>query len=145
MRANCQGRRSRGAFIAILVGSMLFAAAGSIAGEPDFVTKFNPKKGELPESVAVFKNKVVVGYAPRQLVVRVHADGSVQPYAQLPKAPRGKGFLPGMVFDPAGNLYANLISFVPEPKKGIYKVTPEGAVSLLVTDKRFGFLNGIIW
>lgn len=133
------------AVVAALFTIAPLAVQPAVAGEPVFAAKFNPKAGELPEGVAVHKGMVVVNFAPRQLIVQVNADGSVKPYAQLPKAPRGKGFVTGMTFDPAGNLYANLVSMVPEPKKGVYKIAPGGEVSLLVSDKGFGFLNGLIW
>lgn len=130
--------------IAVLAAAAALAQA-ALAGEPGFVVKFDPKQGQLPEGVAVHGEKVVVGFAPRQLIAEVTPDGSIKPFAQLPKAPPGKGFLTGMVFDDAGNLYANLVSFVPETKKGIYKVAPDGKVSLLTHDPNFGFVNGIIW
>ena len=89
--------------LAVLAAAAVLAPA-AYAGEPGFVARFAVKQGQLPEGLAVHGDKIVVGFAPRHLIVRVKADGSFEPYAQLPKAPPGKGFVTGMVFDPAGNL-----------------------------------------
>lgn len=127
------------AFVAV------FAAAAMAGGPPEFVVRFDPKKGELPEGLAVRDGTLVVGFAPQQRIVEVAGDGSFKTYAQLPKGPAGKTFLTGLAFDPDGNLYGNLVSFTDEATKGVYKVSAGGAVSLLVTDPGFGFLNGIVW
>jgi sugar lactone lactonase YvrE len=94
------------------------------------IAAFDPAAGQLPEGIAIdADNNVYVGMALTGEIIRLTPDGEVVSFARLPSP--GDGFLLGMEFDDAGNLYAALASFDPETQ-GLYVVGPDGGDAELV-------------
>ena len=84
---------------------------------------------EYPEGLAIDgEGNIYAGMAPAGEIKKITPSGDVATYAQLP-AP-GAGFLVGMDFDAAGDLYAAMSSFDPETH-GIWKISDDGATTEL--------------
>ncbi len=113
--------------------------------EPTFVTAFEAKTGGLPEGLALRDGSAYVGFAPTGSVMRYDlAKQSLSKFGSLPAPVANKGFMTGLEFDKAGNLYAALVSFVDSPKAGIYRLSPAGGDAVLFAqDAGMKFPNGL--
>lgn len=112
---------------------------------PRLVAHFDPSAGELPEGLLVTKDTAYVGFAPTSRVVRVDlATGAATPFGQLPTPVAGKGFMTGLAQSPSGDVYAGLVSFVPEVQAGIYRIPQNGgAATLFAKDAALPFPNAL--
>lgn len=110
-----------------------------------FVTRFDAKKGELPEGLAVFLGRKYVSMAPQVQAYKIDTDGKMSPYGVWPKANPGEAFMVGITFDHKKNLYAALPSFSEQVKTGIYKVSSAtDEAELFATHPDMKFPNDII-
>jgi len=123
----------------------LSAQPTAAKSDPTFVTSFEAKTGELPEGLALRDGAAYVGFAPTASVMRYDlAKGSLSKFGSLPAPVANKGFMTGLDFDKAGNLYAALVSFVDSPKAGIYRLSPSGGeATLFAQDANMKFPNGL--
>jgi sugar lactone lactonase YvrE/plastocyanin len=88
------------------------------------VAQLNPLGGEFPEGLAVGKDGTIyAGMAPTGEIKAFDPSGGSSTYARLP-AP-GAGFMLGMEFDDARNLYVAMSSIDPATH-GIWRVPPGG-------------------
>jgi sugar lactone lactonase YvrE len=118
-------RRGRaGLAIASVAVSLALVATAAGASGVTTVLAFNPAALEAPEGVAVDrKGNIFVGMAFTGEIKKVTPGGMVSTFADLDPS---SGFLTGLAFDRAGNLYAALASFVPATH-GIWRVSQSGA------------------
>jgi sugar lactone lactonase YvrE len=86
----------------------------------EIVAAFDPAAGELPEGLALYGGDAYVGFAPASRVVRVTDEGDVSEYGTWPALDPEGGFLAGMVFNGAGDLFGALFSTTPGVASGIY-------------------------
>lgn len=109
------------------------------------VVRFDPAAGQLPESFTVAGDSAYVGFAPTAQVVRVDfATWKISPFGQLPTPVSGKGFMTGLAQSTAGEIYAALVSFVPEVQAGIYRLPKNGgAATLFAKDPALSFPNAL--
>jgi hypothetical protein len=120
------------------------AAAPASDAALRMLASFDAAKGGLPEGLAVRDGFAYVGFAPTGQVMRLSLqDGASTPYAELPKPVANKGFMTGLEFDGEGRLYAAMASFVDKPEAGIYRVAPDGKISLFAKHEKMKFPNGI--
>lgn len=91
------------------------------------------------------QDSAFVGFAPTARVVRVDlATRKVSPFGQLPTPVSGKGFMTGLAQSPNGEIYAGLVSFVPEVQAGVYRLPKEGgAATLFAKDTALSFPNAL--
>ena len=95
------------------------------------VAVFNATAGEFPEGLAVDQQgNIYIGMAPTSEIRRFTPAGEQTSFAQLP-AP-GDGFMVGMEFDQAGDLFVAMASFDAETH-GIWKVSPDGSSELFAS------------
>jgi len=115
------------------------------APSAQFLSKFRPTAGELPEGLFVDRGAAFVGFAPTSVVVRIDlASGASTPFAQLPVPVAGKGFMTGLAESASGDVYAGLASFVPEVQAGIYRISKTGgAAALFAKDEALPFPNAL--
>ncbi len=95
------------------------------------IVKTNAALGELAESVAYRGTDTYLTYAPTGKIVKVAANGTVTPYAQVPisTTSASKNFALGLAFDAAGNLYVGVSTATPADAlapAGIYKIPTGG-------------------
>lgn len=113
------------------------------------LARFDARMGQLPEGVAFRDGNAYVGFAPTGQIVRVDAAGATAPFAQVPIPPSAdpampNGYVLGLAFDPAGNLYAAAPSFGAAFAGGVYRVGPAGgAATLFARDAGMRFPNGL--
>lgn len=88
--------------------------------EFEVVVQFDPARGELPEGLALHDGDVYVGLAPAGRVVRVDGAGAISEYGTWPALDPAGGFLSGIVFNPAGDLFAGVTSSAPGGAPGVY-------------------------
>jgi sugar lactone lactonase YvrE len=108
------------------------------------LTSFNAMMGQLAEGIAVRDNALYVGFAPTGQIVRIDAAGMATPFAQVPIPPSmaaPNGFLLGLIFDRAGNLYAAAPSFSPMFQAGVYRVSSAGGMATLFARDTMGRMN----
>jgi sugar lactone lactonase YvrE len=115
------------------------------------VVNFDPKKGQLPEGLAVGKNNskdIFVSWAPIGKVAKIDRDNlTVSEYGSWPTIPPNKGFMLGLSFDKKGMLYAAIASQTPELKSGVYRLPVGGAgkATLFASDKNMTFPNDLLF
>ena len=111
----------------------------------ELITRFDSSAGELPEGLVLAGDSAFVGFAPTSRVVRVDlATQKVTTFGQLPTPVSGKGFMTGLAQSPDGEIYAALVSFVPEVQAGIYRLPKEGgAATLFAKDTALLFPNAL--
>lgn len=108
---------------------------------PAVVASFDPAQGQLPESVTADDNGNFY-LSMSNTVQKLSSDGTLSLYAQLP-TPAGN-FAAGVKFGPSGYLYVASAGFDPsQAAAGLYKVSPQGAVSLVTSLDPTGFPNDI--
>ncbi len=134
----------------VLVGGIFsisqFSIAQAESSSVSFVTRFDAKKGELPEGLAVFLGRMYVSMAPQIQAYKIDADGNMSPYGVWPKANPGEAFMVGITFDHKKNLYAALPSFSEQVKTGIYRVSSAtDEAKLFVTHPDMKFPNDVIF
>jgi hypothetical protein len=96
------------------------------------VVNFDPKKGQLPEGLAVNNKNIFVAWAPIGQVAKIDKNTlTVSKYGSWPTIPPNKGFMFGLNLDKQGNLYAAIASLSPQLKSGVYRLFPEAPVMLL--------------
>ena len=125
----------------LTVLALISALAGcAVLGPPrvDIVTEVPGP----PEGLAYYNGHLYAGMAVSGQVLKIApGTGSKEPYATFPSKPKAT-FLAGLVFNPAGELYAGVISFDPSVWSGVYKVPAGGG-----TPERFAgpmaFPNGL--
>src|SRR6185369_4823524 len=106
--------------------------AGDAAVHPDYVTKFNPTLGELPEGVAIVTDggHPFVGFAPVGRIVDVNG-ATYADYATF--SGPSNTFTLGIAPDPAinGTFYVAVaaVGASPTPQPGVYKVTAAGTIT----------------
>jgi DNA-binding beta-propeller fold protein YncE len=108
------------------------------------VAPTDPSSGGLPEGLAVRDAKAYLGFAPTSQIVELElAGGAATPYSTLPTPVAGKGFMTGLAFGGA-DLYAALVSFVPEVQAGIYRAAERGKpATLFAKHAEMAFPNGL--
>ncbi|HXK18884.1 MAG TPA: hypothetical protein VNG33_13830 [Polyangiaceae bacterium] len=113
--------------------------------QPELVARFDPAAGELPEGLVMGERAAYVGFAPTSRIVKVDPDsGAVSEFGQLPTPVAGKGFMTGLTVSSDGDVYAGLVSFVPEVQPGIYRVPKAGgAAALFSKDAQLTFPNAL--
>ena len=111
-----------------------------------FLAQLNAGMGQLAEGIAVRDNAIYVGLAPTGQILRIDASGNATPFAQVPipsstnpAAPNG--YLLGLAFDRAGNLYAAAPSFGMAFQPGIYRVAATGGTATLFARDTMGRMN----
>lgn len=116
-----------------------------------FLTQFSLAMGQLPEGIAIRDNVVYVGFAPTGQIMRIDAMGTATMFGQVPIPPSmnpamPNGYLLGLTFDAAGNLYAGAASFGAAFMAGIYRLPPTGGTATLFARdamNRMNFPNGL--
>ena len=108
------------------------------------VTRLDGGKGQMSEGLAVRGGTAYLGYVASGEVVAVNIDsGAVEPYGSLPQPVAGKGFVAGLAVR-GDDLYAALVSFVPEVQAGIYRMTGAGGpAQLFAKHAEMAFPNGM--
>ncbi|HTE50156.1 MAG TPA: SMP-30/gluconolactonase/LRE family protein [Kofleriaceae bacterium] len=108
------------------------------------VARFDGARGQMSEGVAVREGTAYLGYVASGEVVAVDLEsGAVTPYASLPQPVAGKGFVAGLAVH-GDDLYAALVSFVPEVQAGIYRMTGAGGpAQLFAKHDEMAFPNGM--
>jgi NADPH:quinone reductase-like Zn-dependent oxidoreductase len=107
------------------------------------VASFDAKKSNLPEGLAVRGNKAYVGFAPTSEIIEVDVQTKeIRPFSTLPQPIAGKGFMTGLAFNGA-DLYAALVSFVPDVQAGIYRAEPGARAKLFAKHAEMAFPNGL--
>ncbi len=102
---------------------------GISAPAPEVVASFDASVFELPEGLAVDQGgDILVGMVRNGQIKRVTPGGEVTTFAELPTP--GEGFMTGLAFDQAGNLYAAIASFNAQTH-GVWKVSRDGSVTEL--------------
>jgi sugar lactone lactonase YvrE len=112
------------------------------------VVKFDPKKGELPEGLAVDNKNIFVGWAPIGQVAKIDKGNlSVSKYGSWPAIPTNKGFMLGLDLDEQGMLYAAIASLSPELKSGIYRLSSGGTghADLFASHTNMTFPNDLLF
>jgi sugar lactone lactonase YvrE len=127
---------------------LLLTAACSSDSEPvpalERVASFDPAQGQLPEGLAVVGDTAYVGFAPTGVVARVDlASGAAQPWGKLPTPVPNKGFMTGLAAR-GGDIFAALVSFVPDVQAGVYRIPAAGGDAvLLASSPAMAFPNAI--
>ncbi len=122
-------------------------------GESELVAAYDFYAAETPENVVVnFQNDVFITLALTGVIEKVNPNnGDREVYAQLPiLGPNGEvecGFvamIAGLALNPITNdLYVTVNSCTPE-NRGIWKVSPDGSMSVIATVPMDAMLNGIV-
>jgi len=114
------------------------------------VAAFDATQGQLAEGLAIRGDAAYVGFGPLGKVVKVElSGGAVSEFAATPPIPidgaNSAGFLLGLAFDRAGNLYGAVASFDASFAGGIYKWSAAGGAVAgpWATSAAFGFPNGL--
>jgi sugar lactone lactonase YvrE len=129
---------------------LLLGLAGCASSWPSFpvaateLLRLDGAQGSLSEGLAVRGNSAYLGYAGSGQVVQVDLDShAVVPFASLPRPVAGKGFVSGLLAH-GDDLFAALVSFVPEVQAGIYRLTGAGApAALFAKHADMAFPNGL--
>ena len=130
---------------------ILTLVLGTTAAEAQEIARvigFSPEDFEAPEGMAVDTNgNIFVGMAFTGEIVRISPENDTETFAQLPSP--GSGFMTGLAFDLAGNLYVAMSSFN-STTHGIWRVTPDGEevelfASLTVDDSPDGLPRGLVF
>lgn len=144
----------------ILISGVIIGAAHaqtspsslSSYSKSSIVVNFDPKKGQLPEGLALDKNNskdIFVSWAPIGKVAKINKDNlTVSEYGSWPTIPPNKGFMLGLSFDKKGMLYAAIASQTPELKSGVYRLPVGGAAgkaTLFASDKNMTFPNDLLF
>lgn len=111
-----------------------------------FLTRLSAGMGQLAEGIAVRNNALYVGLAPTGQILRVDASGATTAFAQVPIPPSTNpaapnGYLLGLIFDGAGNLYAAAPSFGTAFQAGVYRVPATGGTATLFARDPMGRMN----
>jgi sugar lactone lactonase YvrE len=113
------------------------------------MASFSPSAFELPEGLVVRNGKAYLGFAPLGRIVEIGPNGAQRTYATVP-AGYADGYLTGMVFDAAGNLFVASTRNNPGATKvvpAIYKIPPTIDGGLVdhpfATDPNLVFPNGL--
>jgi sugar lactone lactonase YvrE len=120
------------------------------------IVKTNAALGELAESVAYRGTDTYLSYAPTGKIVKVSANGTVTPYAQVPisATSASKNFALGLAFDAAGALYVAVSTATPADAlapAGVYKIpaggTDGGAITPVpfATNPNMNFPNALLF
>jgi sugar lactone lactonase YvrE len=114
-------------------------------GEPIALVDFDPAAGQLPEGLVVRGSTAYAGFAPSGAIARIDLEtGAWSSFAKVPSPVSGKGFMTGLELDAEGNLYAALVSFVPDVQAGVYRVGPGGgAATLFASHPEMPFPNDL--
>jgi len=119
-----------------LFASVLLAAAAPLAVGQTLtpIASFDGSTGEYPEGMTVDDHgNCYLSLVFGGRIKKVAADGAQSVYAQIPD-----NWLLGMTFDQAGNLVVCGAS-------GIWKVAPNGSVSMFATVPGHNFLNDVAY
>ncbi len=124
------------AALALLIACL--GASLANAQNVSWVVKFDPTKGQFPESIVIdTQGNMYVSWAFIHTVAKVAPDGSVSAFAVLPA-----GAVLGVTIDPAGNVYA-LLNFASLSDKGVWRISPDGTSVLFAGIPSAGFLNAM--
>ncbi len=120
--------------------------AGDAGSGVRVFTALSAMIGQLPEGIAARDNALYVGLAPTGQILRIDATGTATPFAQVPIPPSmnpasPNGYLLGLIFDRAGNLYAAAPSFSATFQAGIYRVASTGGMATLFARDTMGRMN----
>ncbi|MFO0639138.1 MAG: SMP-30/gluconolactonase/LRE family protein [Polyangiaceae bacterium] len=120
---------------------------GRGAATATIVHAFDAAAFELPEGLVVRDGRAYVGLAPLGRILETGSDGATRTYATIPPGGRD-GYLTGLVFDAAGNLYAAATRNRPDASAtmpGIYKIPPGGGAvtKLFASAPKMTFPNGL--
>ena len=128
----------------LIIAVGLLSPVGTSAVLADDVTKIvslDASAGENPEALAVDADgNIYFGLAFTGEIRKLTPAGEVTSYANLPSP--GNGFMVGMIFDDAGDLFVGMGSFDPETH-GIWRVSPDGEAELFASLPVEGQPNGI--
>lgn len=139
--------------VLLCVAALSAAPAAAAAADLSTVALFNPAAFETPESVQFDRHgNAYVSMALTGEVRKIAADGTQTTLAFLPirpdVVPCGNSFgLPimgALALDQRGNVYASVNSCDPA-QLGVWKVTPEGAASLVAGLPQGAAPNGIAY
>jgi len=117
-----------------------------IPKDPEFVAKFDPGIGELPEGLVIDGTTAYVSFGVNPKIVKVDlTSGTVSDYSIIGSAPIGIGFPQGLAFDAQKNLFVAIKSEDPTQfKPGIYKVpTGGGEPTLFASDPNMSWPRSI--
>jgi len=111
------------------------------------VHAFDAASFQLPEGLVVREGKAYVGLAPLGTILETGSDGSTRTYATVPPGGRD-GYLTGLAFDAAGNLYAASTRNRPDASAttpGIYKIPAGGGAVTkpFASSPKMTFPNGL--
>lgn len=143
---------SKLSFAILLCVSALFAADAA-AAEPTTVALFNPAAFETPESVQFDRHGAAyVSMALTGEVRKIAPDGTQTTLAFLPIRPDvqpcgnafGLPIMGAIALDHQGNVYASVNSCEPS-QLGVWKVTPQGAASLVAPLPQGAAPNGVAY
>src|SRR5262249_51146978 len=120
------------------------SAGGSTVPTAMLVAPTDAAGGGLPEELAVRDGKAYLEFAPTsQICALDRAGGATTPFSTPPTPVAGKGFMTGLAFSGA-DLYAALVSFVPEVQAGIYRASERGKpATLFAKHAEMAFPNGL--
>ena len=122
---------------------------GAAVAELTWIAHLDPAAGELPEGLAVNPagDSAFVGLAPTGKILAIRlSDGKVSPFGSIPTPPPNGGYLLGMTFDKAGNLFAGVASSSAAYQPGIFKVPAAGGpATLFASAPGLNFPNGLVF
>lgn len=126
------------------------SSGGPVVPELKFVLPFDAAKGELPEGLILTPDgtAALVSLAPTGEIVKVSlADGKRSTFGKVPTPPAMGGFVLGLAFDKAGELYVGVASFdATKYQAGVYKIPKTGGDGVLFSkDPAITFANGLVF
>jgi len=139
------------AALLIFVLSLAIGAAGAAAQPPALETlaSFDAAQLETPESLVFDRHgNLFISLALTGEIRRIAPDGTQSTFAQLPLGPPLTpcgGFVTimgALAIDQHGTLYVNVASCDPQ-NRGVWKVTPQGQISLLANLPIEALPNGL--
>lgn len=105
-----------------------FGASAVLADDVTKIVSLDASIGESPEALAIDADgNLYFGLAFTGEIRKRTPEGDITTYANLPSP--GNGFMLGMIFDEAGDLFVGMGSFDPETH-GIWKVSQNGDTEL---------------
>ena len=128
------------------------SGGGSATGaEVKVLVPFDPAKGELPEGLILSPDGTAAytAFAPTGKVVKISlADNTVSDFGAVPAPPANGGFVLGLAFDSAGDLYVGVASFLNPGmyQAGVYKIPKTGGDGTLFSKAAaITFANGLVF
>ncbi len=121
--------------------------AGGGELQVEVLKSFDAAQFQLPEGIVVRGSDLFLGFAFTSAVERFELDGSGEtPFSTLPVPANSSGFMTGLTVDPAGDVYAALVSFTGDPVPGVYRVPAAGGAPVLfASHPSMVFPNGFAW